>query len=172
MPQTLEKTSLTTGLFLGQAQASVAVSSNMPQSTRQLENQRQLLVMLGPSLEHSGSRRQPLSVALAKYVLQPPQSPQGFLLQDLHISLPPPPPRLPGNVIMVSFAEHIGYWRKQLLLKLPFTCMKDWIELLQNTGSGRKRNQRYFTASSPLSLIFVSRGKGSCLHVASFQINY
>lgn len=110
-------------------------------------------------------------MALAKAAPQPPQSPQGFLLQDLHISFPPPP-RLPGNVIMDSFAEHIGYGRKQLLLNLPFPCMKDWIELLQNAGSRRKRNQRYFTASFPISIISVSLGKGSCLHVASFQINY
>lgn len=135
MLQTLE----TTGLFLRQAQASVAISSNMPRTTTRLENQRQLLVTLGPSLEHSGSRKQPLSMLLAKTALQPPQLLQVLFCKTSTLALLLVP-RLPGNVITVSFAEHIGYWRKQLLLKLPFTCMKDWKELPQNTGSRRKRN--------------------------------
>lgn len=41
-----------TGLFLSQAQGSVAISSNMPPATTRLQNQRQLSVMLGPSLQH------------------------------------------------------------------------------------------------------------------------
>lgn len=138
MLQTLEKTlPLTTGLFLRQAQASVAISSNTPQTTTRLENQRQLLVTPGLSLEHSGSRNQLLSMPLAKTALQPPQSPQVFSLQDLHAS--PPPPQI-ARQCNYSLAEHVGYGRKQLSLKLPFTRVKDWIELPQNTGSRRKRN--------------------------------
>lgn len=122
MLQALEKTlRLTTGLFL----ALVVISRDVPPTTTRLESQRQLLVTLEPSLEHSSSGKRPLSKLLAKAALQPPHSLQGFPCKTPTLTLLLLVPRLPGNVVC-PFCRARWELEETAVVKAPSHLCEGW----------------------------------------------